>query len=605
MVMLAEVLFALPGVAEDSPLPSVDLGVREVGTHELVLVSRRTDADWWALATLWPSSKTWPYTNHIQVFRSSDAGRSWNEDAEASGAMTYRPDFFVWYTPEVGLIAGANSQDMLRTADGGRTWDSVSPADSFRVYDLEQSGGRTWICGSSGNIYRSDDFGVTWTDLRGTPFNADDRCMDMSFLDPEHGWAVGMKGSLWATQDGGATWRRLETPGQSPQGAEASCGSFTSLSAVTLLTPEVAWVLGSAGRCQTSDGGKTWRLRPFISGETDAGLRVTTLEGGRRVITVGASDDEVPVMTRMPDPWNDNSRDATVMGDETAVRVRGNLLSIYVSGRRVRTSPLTTAGTGVSAPLDGLTPSQSNAWVGWKEDQVMVSFDQGHSWFFVGRVPEKPLRNVAISKDGRLFGQMQTERLFVSMDLGRTWTRSTAWLDAYDFAVAMGDAPEGLESPLHCVLTAPEAIVKVRYKSYGCSGFESETQLDLNLSKERVVLAGSSNGFEHRFQVQSRKLPRDEGLKILRALVNATTRQETPPGCYHHQPYKTVIEWSCLPEASWRRKVEFKPDRCGPPTRKPLVGGATKPGATTFEDYERGVGVYKFARLVLEGAYAE
>ena len=570
VVMLAGLLVALPGAAEDSPLPSVDLGVREVGAWELSLISRRTDTDWWVLARERPDYEKWIPNMPFLVFRSADAGRSWREDAEATSAVanaldprlaphrsqySSTVDFLVWYTPEVGLMAGYIGAEVLRTTDGGRTWSRVElpRQDALWVYDLERAGGRTWICGSSGNIYRSDDAGATWTELKGTPFNSDDRCMDLSFLDPKRGRAVGMNGSLWATEDGGSTWRRMEAPAQPARKLTDDVSIPAELRHVALLTPEVAWVQGSAGRFQTTDGGKTWLLRPFAPGEDEAALSVTKLEGGQRLITVGASDDGAPVNIRVP---SFNER-AAVMGDDTVVKVGDNLVSTYVSGRRVGISPLTTRGSGVLTALDGLVSRQPDVWFGWKEDQVVLSHDQGLHWFSAGHVPEKPLRILAFTKDGRLFAQTQAEKLLVSADLGRTWERSTALLDAYDFAVATDASPEKLESPLHCLLTAPEAAVTVRFDTEGC--FDgTKSQLALGVSKRRVTLSGRSGAGENPLEVRSRKLPHDEGQRILRALVDSATRQETPLGCDSTTRYKTVIEWSCSPKERRRRKVEFE-----------------------------------------------
>ncbi|AKQ67837.1 Glycosyl hydrolase, BNR repeat protein [Myxococcus hansupus] len=533
--LLAGVLLSLSRAEAASPLPSVDLGVRELDVWSVSLTSRRTDADWWALARMNSDFEKGLLRSPLRVFRSADAGRSWHADVEATAAVenALEPpgepqepsssatiDFLVWYTPEIGLMAGSIGANVLRTTDGGLTWNHVALplADALWVYDLERAAGRTWICGSSRNIFRSDDAGATWIELRETPFSSNDRCVDMSFQDAERGWAAGVKGFLWATEDGGTTWRRLEPSGQMPEKP---------------------------------------RSRERVA----------------------------------------------VMGDDTVVRVNRGLLSTYVSERLVRTSPLTTAGSGVLVPLDGLGPRRQDtgfgwkrdSWFGWKEGQIVLSHDQGLSWFVVGRVPEAPLRTLAITKDGKLFAQTQAEKLFVSMDRGRTWKRSTAWLDAYDFAVATGASPEGLESPLHCLLTTPEAAVKVRFDIMGCFG-GTESQLELDLSKNHVLLSGHSDAGEKALKVRSRKLPRDEGLRILRALVNAATQQETPPGCYSTIQYKTVIEWSCSPKESWRRTVAFDASDCGQIARVDLAGGATP------LSYARSLGVYKVASHALEGA---
>ncbi|MFP2926643.1 WD40/YVTN/BNR-like repeat-containing protein [Pyxidicoccus sp. 3LG] len=616
VVMLAGLLMALPGAAEDSPLPSVDLGVRELELWRLSVVSRRTDDDWWALSPEWSDTQVKAPRGPVRVFRSADAGRSWREAAEQTIAMAHalnaqrepgsvqdsggNIDFLVWYTPEVGLMAGYIGARVVRTTDGGRTWSRVELPlpDELWVYDLERAGGRTWLCGSSGNIYRSDDAGATWEAMKGTPFNAEDRCMDMSFLDPERGQAVGMRGSLWATEDGGTTWRRLEAPAQPPRKLSESLSLPADLRHIALLTPEVTWVQGEGGRFQTTDGGKTWHPTPTTPGEDEAALRIARLPDGRSIITRGASGDSAPSNAWVPS----FEKSAAVMGDDTVVRFGGKLMSTFLSGRLVKTGPLTTAGSGVLTPLEGLGPRQSGPWFGWKGDQVVVSHDQGLSWLSVGRVPEQPLRTLTLTKDGRLFALTGTGALLDSPDVGRTWTRSAGWLDGYDFAVANGAPPEGLESPLHCLLTAPEAVVKVRFDSVGCHG-GTESRLEMNLSKSRAVLSGKYGGGEKPVEVRSRKLTRDDGQRILRTLVDAATRQEVPLGCTSTTRYETVIEWSCSPKESWRRKVAFEASECEPFTEVGLVGGATPAGvADSKKGYARSLGVHEAAARALEDA---
>ncbi|RJS14324.1 hypothetical protein DRW03_35050 [Corallococcus sp. H22C18031201] len=87
VVMLAGLLMAFPGVAAESSLPSVDLGVREVDAGSLALISRHTDADWWALSRVGSEVGTGHPRKTLHVFRSSNAGRSWQEDVEATGAV--------------------------------------------------------------------------------------------------------------------------------------------------------------------------------------------------------------------------------------------------------------------------------------------------------------------------------------------------------------------------------------------------------------------------------------------------------------------------------------------------------------------------------------
>ncbi|WP_342379991.1 hypothetical protein NVS55_10570 [Myxococcus stipitatus] len=599
VLLLAMVWMALSSDALASPRPSVDLGVRELKVEKVVAVSRRTDADWWALAEVKSAPQMWL---RQVVYRSADSGRSWHEDTRASEevgkAIAARPnpfgalydpsvDFFVWSSPEIGLMAGYLGAAVLRTSDGGRTWRAVElpRLDPTWVYDLEQAGGRTWLCGSSGNIYRSDDSGATWTELKGTPFNTEDRCMSLSFLDAEHGWAAGMRGSLWATKDGGATWRRLETPWPPapPQ------GPATMLRDVTLLTPEVAWLHGSAGRFQTTDGGMTWTPRPTAPEERDASPRVTTLAGGRRLITLGGSKRGGAVHDQTPS----FGEPLSVMGADTTVKVQGRLLHTLRAGRLVRTSPLTTPGTGVLTRLDGMEAYKPSTWTGWKASQVMLSHDQGRSWFSVGRVPEGPLRSVSITQDDVLVAQTRSKRWFASSDFGLTWAHSTSEDPASATSVPLTEQ----EYQLHCLLKAPEATVKVTFGLVGDGG--AEHHLSLSISKARATLSGSSVTGRQPLTVQARALAPDAAQRFLRALVDVATRQGAPLGCESNSRYSVVLEWSCSPEP--RHTLEYESAACGSPTGVAQVSGATTVGDAESEGYARARGVYDLAARTLEG----
>ncbi|AGC43399.1 glycosyl hydrolase [Myxococcus stipitatus DSM 14675] len=612
---LLGLLMASTVSAEEMPLPSVDLGIREVDAREISVISRRTEEDWWALVVLRADfekrrdgvprdeERTFPF----RIYRSADAGISWREDAAVTEAVVeaVEPhshsvrswhggtvDFLVWYTPEVGLMAGVFDAGVLRTIDGGRTWSRIALArgDAFRVYELERAGGRTWMCGSTDSIYRSDDTGATWRELPGTPFNSDDRCVGLSFLDAKRGWAAGMKGSLWATEDGGATWSRMPTawpPTPDPFWPQRP----TDLEDVALFTPKVAWVQSSAGRFQTTDGGKTWHPRMPATEDSEEVLRVTPRASGQSWVTVGTTEES---------PMPSLSDQDAVMGADTVVTIHGDLLHTFVAGRRVRVTPLTTPGSGVLTPLDGVLTLERERWVGWTGAKVLLSHDQGLSWFTVGLVPEAPLRTLVFAKDGRLFAQAQSENLFVSWNLGRTWNRSTTWLDAHDFAVATGVPPERLETPLQCLLIAPEAEVTVRFDISDCWP-RSKNHLALNLANDHATLSGRYEAHQNPLEVHSRKLTREAARRILRGLVSAATQQETQLRCESIMKYTTLIEWSCSPDGTDRRTLEFIASGCGVLTPADIMGGGTMSGGAEPTDYARALGVYDLAVRALEG----
>ena len=95
------------------------------------------------------------------------------------------------------------------------------------------------------------------------PFQPDDaRLCDVSFVDPQHGWAVGDYGVILHTDDGGRHW--------SPQASGVKC----TLNSVCFVDARNGWAAGgmawpylhdtSGVVLGTCDGGLTWRREPVL-----------------------------------------------------------------------------------------------------------------------------------------------------------------------------------------------------------------------------------------------------------------------------------------------------------------------------------------------------
>ncbi|WP_164015413.1 WD40/YVTN/BNR-like repeat-containing protein [Pyxidicoccus trucidator] len=579
----------------------VDLGVQEFDYQRIASVSQRTEGDWWAVVNASRGNSPNQREPSFQLFRSSDAGRSWREDPELSAALGRvvsdelhppRLDVFVWYTPEIGVIAGYMGARVLRTVDAGRTWKSVSLPEALWIYDLERANGRTWVCGSSGGIHRSDDAGASWRAMTGTPFNDHDRCRSMSFLDTERGWALGSTGTLWETQDGGERWRQLTAPVPPLVDSSLLPPEPDRLLQVVRLTPEVGWIAGKASRFQTTDGGKTWHARALTSEEQNSGLGIAVTPGGQHVITVGlargAPDTWVPAL----------NEDAVAMGGDAVVTLGGNQLRTHVSGRLAWAGRLRTVGTGVLTPLDGIAQKSQEEWLGWAGEHVAATFDAGRSWVTVGRFPQTPVQRLVFLKTGTALARTAGGTLLRSRDLlfGREWVTTTDGLDAYDFAVnAEPTTGEPLESaPFGCLLSTATASMQIRFTDQGC--FHSvKNALQLEFTRDGASLSGTmeepSLAGPHSVRVEQLKLSRAEGERIVREVAEAATHEEAPTDCGSTSSRIVVIEWACpsspAKDGSLRLQAEYCSRRDGELTLRP--GG-----------YARALHVFKVAAQTLK-----
>lgn len=109
-----------------------------------------------------------------------------------------------WLVGDGGLV--------LNTSDLGRTWQ-LPPgelpeglAEQFDWRALDVRGDQAWIAGSPGTrVLHTPDAGHTWQSFatgQNLPLT------NLTFVDPQHGWAVGALGTILATGDGGRTWQR-------------------------------------------------------------------------------------------------------------------------------------------------------------------------------------------------------------------------------------------------------------------------------------------------------------------------------------------------------------------------------------------------------------
>lgn len=171
---------------------------------------------------------------------SKDAGQSWSELVDGSGGGAPYSVNDLWFTSETdGWAAAGTLEDhqedvLLRTTDGGRTWER-RPTGTAQYLRAIQFVGKDlgWLVGITSvnddeergpsKILTTTDGGATWT----VQFNAPRSFYDVCFVDARDGWVVGDRASVYQTVDGGKRWRqqsrfdkaavkRLQPPRQAP-----------------------------------------------------------------------------------------------------------------------------------------------------------------------------------------------------------------------------------------------------------------------------------------------------------------------------------------------------------------------------------------------------
>ncbi|MEU7476130.1 oxidoreductase [Lentzea sp. NPDC042327] len=252
---------------------------------------------------------------------------------------------------QVAWVSGSKGT-VLRTTNGGRTWESVAPpgtaALDFR--DIEAFDARTAVAlsigeGETSRIYRTSDGGKTWQEeFRNTDPKAFYDCM--AFFDRFRGLAlsdpVDGKFRVLRTWDGGRSWHVNDPKGM----PDALPGEFAFAASGQCVTTagNHAWIATGGGAqarvLESRDGGRSWRADevPLPAGEA-AGVFAVAFKTPWRGVAIGGDylkpTDPTPAFaTNDGRGWKAGT--TAPVGYRSGIAYRGNgLVAVGPSGTDV------------------------------------------------------------------------------------------------------------------------------------------------------------------------------------------------------------------------------------------------------------------------------
>ena len=188
-----------------------------------------------------------------------------------------------------GLVVGDGGL-MLKTSDGGKTWEKVEvdmrppgagqrpggggggppgggfgrggPAPLYNIYFVDENVG--YITGGRGTILKTEDGGKTWARKMArsdTPGRGGRRggiranLMGIQMINETTGFIAGSENTILKTTDGGETW-----VGSSERARVGE--TRNNLENIWFVSSTTGWVIGSFGTLlHTADGGENWEKR--------------------------------------------------------------------------------------------------------------------------------------------------------------------------------------------------------------------------------------------------------------------------------------------------------------------------------------------------------
>ncbi len=181
-------------------------------------------------------------TNGGDIFRTTNGGNSWVREFDGDTALAG-----VLFTSGNAVAVGAGGRFLI-SADSGDTWtrpaaDPAAPAPPTADF-VEVDCASPTVClvaTSNGLIFRTDDGGVSFTEVAHQAFAAD-------YASATRAMAVGVRGRTQISNDGGADFADI--------GGNLGNVTFTRLRATSAAVVHAAGFPGALAR--TTNGGETW-----------------------------------------------------------------------------------------------------------------------------------------------------------------------------------------------------------------------------------------------------------------------------------------------------------------------------------------------------------
>ena len=195
------------------------------------------------------------FGHHGGVLRSADGGRTWNktnltgqtDDAMGMGISGAEPN----------VVYAAGHETFFKSNDGGQTWkpqESDLPGhDIHGMAVAPDKAGRLYANVGRYGFYRSDDGGETWTKATTGTYPAD--VIQVSASRGEVVYLASVQGGVLRSDDGGATFKATGKLTGSVLTVAASASDANTVYAGT-----------DKGLYSSADGGKTWSLRVVPGG---------------------------------------------------------------------------------------------------------------------------------------------------------------------------------------------------------------------------------------------------------------------------------------------------------------------------------------------------
>jgi photosystem II stability/assembly factor-like uncharacterized protein len=152
---------------------------------------------------------------------------------------------------------------LLKTDDGGGTWDALRPGITEDLTHVQVIGADSFVAGGGCTLLRSDDGGTSFRHLRWatSETRCDSRIAGISFPDGITGYVLTEAGGAYRSDDGGDSWFPTD-----PVPARTTGDDQERATDLHFLDVDLGFATTRKGVYRTSNGGLSWTLQATRAG---------------------------------------------------------------------------------------------------------------------------------------------------------------------------------------------------------------------------------------------------------------------------------------------------------------------------------------------------